>query len=120
MQVVVAVPFEGFWWYADGAEAVDEPWDASWQGRTGPGQAKAEGVADSDFYGHVVVLGEFHQFCGEGQNEALEIGAGSVLEVTAWDNTVVEGGPDNVQVSIECLCPGFSELEEYVVVARGG
>lgn len=92
MEVVVPVPFEPC---AGDARFVGEGADDALHGagkrRAGEGHAVAHGVAEADLDGHGRFVGELHELAREGQAEAVDVGAGHVLEVAAGHDAPIRG-----------------------------
>lgn len=121
MEVVVPVPFEPC---AGDARFVGEGADDALHGagkrRAGEGHAVAHGVAEADLDGHGRFVGELHELAREGQAEAVDVGAGHVLEVAAGHDAPFEGLGNDLEVVVHGLLAGFAELQEDVVVGHAG
>ena len=99
---------------------MDEFWNAPRQGYTGPRYAESQRIAEANLNRFIILFGEFHQFSGKWQHETFVISPCYVLEVAAWNHATVQSGPGDIEISVHCLFPGLSQLQEYMIIARRG
>ena len=88
--------------------------------RAGEGHAVTHRIAEADFDGHGGFLREFHELARERQAEAVDVGAGHVLEVAARHDAPFERLGDDLEVVVHGLFARFTELEEDMVVGHAG
>ena len=101
-------------------QTVDDAGHAAGQGRAGIGHAVAHGVAQADLDRHAALLAQLHEFLGKGQAEAVDVGAGHVLEMAARDDAPLQGLPGQVKIHVHGLLAGLPQLEIDMVVRHAG
>ena len=120
VEVVVAMPFQLFRRYARiVVQTVDDAGDGARQGSAIVMHAVAHRVAGANLNRQPGVLGQVHQFFGEGKDEAVEISTGDVLEVAARADAAVKCCLDDAQILVYRLFARQVHLLEDVVVRAG-
>jgi hypothetical protein len=114
----VAVPFQPFAGHTGlVGEGTHDALHRAGQGRAGIGHAVAHGVAQADLDRHAALLAQLHELLGKGQTEAVDVGAGHVLEVAARDDAPFQGLPGQVKIHVHGLLAGLPQLEIDTLVS---
>ena len=100
-------------------QAVDDARHAARQRHPGKGNPVAHRVAGADLDRDTRFVGELVQFVHKGQHEAVEIGAGDVLEVAARANAGLKRLADHGEVMIDRFPPGHAQFVEDVIIGAG-
>ena len=121
VEVVVPVPFEQFRRIAElGAEGVHHARHRSRQNGAGIGDAVAHRVAEAHLDRDLRLDRELEQLLGEREAEAVDVGAGDVLEMAARDDAFGEAVLDDAEVGIHHLRAVGFQLEEDMIVGYRG
>ena len=100
-------------------QAVDDTGHASGHGGLGVGHAVAHGVAGANLHRDSCLPGQLLQLIDEGHHEAVEIGAGDILQMAAGHNSGIEGILHHSQVVLHALAAVHLHLIEDVIVGAG-
>ena len=86
----MSVPFNKFAGeLTEVVDTINDTGNAAGQCSTGIGNAIAHGVAETDFYGNLILLHKVTQFLSKGNYKAVEIGSGNVFKMAAGTNAHV-------------------------------
>ena len=117
VEVIVTMPLEMLGLNAKGVG--EEPHEArhpAWQRRFRPGQTEAHRVAQPELHRHPRLAAELLQGRHQWRDEAIQVGAGQVFEMTARPQPGIDHRPNDVGVVLGRLPPGAVHLEVDVVV----
>jgi hypothetical protein len=109
-----------FWPWNSSASQVREARDASRQSDVRVADADAHGIRVAHLHLDARLAAAFHQRLDEGEDDAVEVGAGAVFDVAARDDAVGEGGIDDFEVVCDDRFAVRTELLEDVVVGNRG
>ena len=120
VEVIMTVPLQ----HLAGAfcivvQTVDNAGHAARERNAGEGYAVAHGVTHTDLDRDARLLREFGQGVNKGDNKAVEVGTGDVLQVATRAQTRIQGILDHAEIVFERLTAGHVQFFENVVVRAG-
>ena len=98
------------------AQAVDDARHAARHGRAGDGHAVAERIARAQLDRHAGLLHQLGQLQHERHHEAVEIGAGDILQVAARPHARLDALAHDAHIVIDRLPARHLQLVEDVVI----